>query len=170
MCSLNLEFYGKYSTYIYFLNSTCFSSWWNPENVRTLPNNLNVHTKYYIFPIYHQSKQPHTIASTLITRVQPKAQAALMYDAVFVLADAFTKLLKKKHDPFRPVGSKKVAGHVTMSSSGGNDNATNADAGALNNANSGNTGRGGVECNLTKPMIDAWEHGDKISRYLRKVS
>lgn len=91
----------------------------------------------------------------------PKAQAALMYDAVFVLVDAFTKLLKKKPDQFRTIGPKKVTGHGVS-----NGNAT-GNGGLTFNMN-GSSHRG-VECNITKTMIDAWEHGDKISRYLRKV-
>lgn len=34
----------------------------------------------------------------------------------------------------------------------------------------GGGGSTGVECNITKTMVDQWEHGDKISRYIRKVS
>lgn len=91
-----------------------------------------------------------------------QAQAALMYDAVFVLVDAFTKLLKKKPDQFRTNVPKKVTGHVA----GTSNNAT-GNGGLTFNLNA-NIHRG-VECNITKTMIDAWEHGDKISRYLRKV-
>ena len=71
-----------------------------------------------------------------------QAQAALMYDAVFVLVEAFNKLLRKKPDLFR----------------------TNFRRGQLFN----NVTRG-VECNSPKGWPSPWEHGDKISRFLRKV-
>lgn len=69
------------------------------------------------------------------------AQAALMYDAVFVLVEAFNKLLRKKPDLFR------------------------------NNFRRGqifNNGSRGLDCN-TSGWVTPWEHGDKISRFIRKV-
>lgn len=71
------------------------------------------------------------------------AQAALMYDAVFVLVEAFNKLLRKKPDLFR------------------------------NNFRRGlifNNGSRGLDCNTSGGWVTPWEHGDKISRFLRKVS
>ncbi|XP_018318730.2 glutamate receptor 1 [Agrilus planipennis] len=65
------------------------------------------------------------------------AQAALMYDAVFVLAEAFNKLLRKKPDSFRNVPR------------------TN--------------GSKGMDCNTVSTRVIPSEHGDKISRLLRKV-
>lgn len=70
------------------------------------------------------------------------AQAALMYDAVFVLVEAFNKLLRKKPDVFR------------------------------NNMRRGqiyNNGSKGLDCNASGGWVTPWEHGDKISRLLRKV-
>lgn len=70
------------------------------------------------------------------------AQAALMYDAVFVLVEAFNKLLRKKSDIFR------------------------------NNMRRGqifNNGSKGLDCNASGGWVTPWEHGDKISRLLRKV-
>ncbi|XP_046678071.1 glutamate receptor 1-like isoform X2 [Homalodisca vitripennis] len=70
------------------------------------------------------------------------AQAALMYDAVFVLVEAFNKLLRKKPDMFR------------------------------NNLRRGqifNNGTRGIDCNTSRGWVTPWEHGDKISRFLRKV-
>ncbi|KAG8291763.1 hypothetical protein J6590_053619 [Homalodisca vitripennis] len=69
------------------------------------------------------------------------AQAALMYDAVFVLVEAFNKLLRKKPDMFR------------------------------NNLRRGqifNNGTRGIDCNTSRGWVTPWEHGDKISRFLRK--
>lgn len=60
-----------------------------------------------------------------------------MYDAVFVLVEAFNKMLRKKPDTFR--GSVKRGGPTN--------------------------GSRGLDCNTTR----GWEHGDKISRVLRKV-
>lgn len=94
------------------------------------------------------------------------AQAALMYDAVFVLVDAFTKLLKKKPDQFRAIGGGGGGGGSKKGGIGHLANGT----GISNAQQSGQQlNHRGVECNITKTMIDAWEHGDKISRYLRKV-
>lgn len=70
------------------------------------------------------------------------AQAALMYDAVFVLVEAFNKILKKKPDLFK------------------------------NNYRRGqpfNNGSKGLDCNASGGWVTPWEHGDKISRHLRKV-
>ncbi|KAJ8924635.1 hypothetical protein NQ315_000785 [Exocentrus adspersus] len=68
------------------------------------------------------------------------AQAALMYDAVFVLVEAFNKLLRKKPDVFR-----------------------NLRRGPYNNSTKT------LDCNVSGGWVTPWEHGDKISRFLRKV-
>lgn len=71
------------------------------------------------------------------------AQAALMYDAVFVLVEAFNKVLRKKPDMFRN-----------------------------NNIRRGQpTGNGSkvLDCNSSGGWVTPWEHGEKISRFLRKV-
>ncbi|XP_021919064.1 glutamate receptor 1-like isoform X1 [Zootermopsis nevadensis] len=70
------------------------------------------------------------------------AQSALMYDAVFVLVEAFNKILKKKPDTFR----------------------TNFRRGQIFN-----NGSRGMDCNTSQGWVTPWEHGDKISRHLRKV-
>lgn len=88
----------------------------------------------------HIPQQPG-VTFTLIYLSQ--AQAALMYDAVFVLVEAFNKLLRKKPDMFR------------------------------NNLRRGqifNNGSRGIDCNTSRGWVTPWEHGDKISRFLRKVS
>lgn len=71
-----------------------------------------------------------------------QAQAALMYDAVFVLVEAFNKLLRKKPDMFR----------------------ANFRRGLIFN-----NGSRGIDCNTSGGWVSPWEHGDKISRFLRKV-
>lgn len=71
------------------------------------------------------------------------AQAAFMYDAVFVLVEAFSKLLRKKPDVFRST---------------------------LRKGQTFSNGTRGVDCNTSGGWVTPWEHGDKISRLLRKVS
>lgn len=103
-----------------------------------------------------------------------QAQAALMYDAVFVLVDAFTKLLKKKPDQFRTIATKRGAqayGNMSSTTNGGNNiNGNGGGANANGNGNSNNNNNRGLDCNTSKGWVVPWEHGDKISRYLRKVS
>lgn len=68
-----------------------------------------------------------------------------MYDAVLVLVEAFTKFLKKKIDrssPKRP--------------------------GIQNSNQPANVSRF-LDCNTNNGWVTPWEHGDKISKFLRKV-
>ncbi|XP_060840325.1 glutamate receptor 1-like [Rhopalosiphum padi] len=79
------------------------------------------------------------------------AQAALMYDAVLVLVETFDKLLWKKPDMFK-ANTKRT----------------------LSNANSSMSGISssqilGLDCNSGRSSGNQWEHGEKISRFLRKV-
>lgn len=87
-----------------------------------------------------------------------QAQAALMYDAVFVLVEAFNKLLRKKPDQFRSYTLRRM-GQMPVT----NANATHSNAGSNANVNRV------LDCNTSKGWVTPWEHGDKISRYLRKV-
>lgn len=86
-----------------------------------------------------------------------------MYDAVFVLVEAFNKLLRKKPDQFRSYTMRNRMGQLVAPAvtnvSSGNANAT------ANNANANRV----LDCNTSKGWVNPWEHGDKISRYLRKV-
>lgn len=80
-----------------------------------------------------------------------------MYDAVFVLVEAFNKILRKKPDQFRSNiqrrGQPGVIGfNSTTTSNGSNGGSTRT-----------------LDCNTSKGWVNPWEHGDKISRYLRKV-
>ncbi|KAF7990138.1 hypothetical protein HCN44_009873 [Aphidius gifuensis] len=73
------------------------------------------------------------------------AQAALMYDAVLVLVEAFNKFLKKKIDrnnPKRP-GVPGSSQPVNVSRP--------------------------LDCNINNGWVTPWEHGDKISKFLRKA-
>ncbi|XP_046391303.1 glutamate receptor 1-like isoform X4 [Ischnura elegans] len=76
------------------------------------------------------------------TRDTISAQAALMYDAVFVLVEAFHKLLRKKPDLFR---------------------------GNFRRGQIFNNGSRGLDCNISRGWVTPWEHGEKISKFLRKV-
>lgn len=82
-----------------------------------------------------------------------------MYDAVFVLVEAFNKLLQKKPDQFRSYTTRRsqpfnTSSYSTAIAAGGSSGATN---------------NRGLDCNTAKGWVTPWEHGDKISRYLRKV-
>nr|QNL15099.1 ionotropic receptor 2 [Aulacocentrum confusum] len=73
------------------------------------------------------------------------AQAALMYDAVAVLVEAFNKFVKKKIDrtnPKRP-GTPSSSQPANVSDP--------------------------LDCNTSKGWVTPWEHGDKISKFLRKT-
>lgn len=85
-----------------------------------------------------------------------------MYDAVFVLVEAFNKLLRKKPDQFRSYTMRNRMGQLLPPLT--NVSITNI---TTINANT-NTNRV-LDCNTSKGWVNHWEHGDKISRYLRKV-
>lgn len=88
----------------------------------------------------------------LLSLLYLQAQAALMYDAVFVLVEALNNVLKKKPDQFRAYTARRGIQQTI----------------ATNTVNSGGHGRA-LDCNMTMGWINHWEHGDKISRLLRKV-
>ncbi|KAH8314880.1 hypothetical protein KR074_007202, partial [Drosophila pseudoananassae] len=81
------------------------------------------------------------------------AQAALMYDAVFVLVEAFNRILRKKPDQFR-------SNHLQRRSHGG---------GSSSSATGTNESSALLDCNTSKGWVTPWEQGEKISRVLRKV-
>ncbi|XP_020801640.1 glutamate receptor 1 [Drosophila serrata] len=86
------------------------------------------------------------------------AQAALMYDAVFVLVEAFNRILRKKPDQFRSNHlQRRSHGGSSSSSSSSSPSSTNESSGAL------------LDCNTSKGWVTPWEQGEKISRVLRKV-
>lgn len=68
-----------------------------------------------------------------------------MYDAVFVLVEAFNKYLRKRTD-------KNNMRRVTTSS------------------NQPINGTKPLDCYHNRGWVTPWEHGDKISRLLRKVN
>lgn len=79
-----------------------------------------------------------------------------MYDAIFVLAEAFNKLLRKKPDQFRSYTTRRSSQY------------TNSSYGNMIAIPTGHNLRL-LDCNTAKGWIAGWEHGDKISRYLRKA-
>lgn len=111
-----------------------------------------------------------------------------MYDAVFVLVEAFNKILRKKPDQFRNNirrGQTLIAAASTSANATGLPNGGGLMGGSSNlnggNGMGGGGGNGGsgsgsnsvpraLDCNTSKGWVNPWEHGDKISRYLRKVS
>lgn len=110
-----------------------------------------------------------------------------MYDAVFVLVEAFNKILRKKPDQFRSNVQRRsqnlmvaqAAASTSMdgynyNASGGNGGTSTGGSGSGSYAGGDSSGSGGaasraLDCNTAKGWVNAWEHGDKISRYLRKV-
>jgi len=79
-----------------------------------------------------------------------QAQAALMHDAVLVLVETFNKLLWKKPEMFKTNAKRTLSnGNLTMSI-----------------PSSQNLG---LDCNSGRTSGNQWEHGEKISRFLRKV-
>ncbi len=98
-----------------------------------------------------------------------------MYDAVFVIIDAFNKLLRKKPDQFRSSYTSKRGNQPSYTNSTSGFNGSANMNGIVNNFNtaSGSTNSNNrlLDCNIPKGHHpNPWEHGDKISRYLRKVS
>lgn len=83
-----------------------------------------------------------------------------MYDAVFVLVETFNKLLKKKPDMFRNYAMLRRS---FMTS---NRNATLVGMAQANNTSAAVRI---LDCNTSNGWVTPWEHGDKISRYMRKV-
>lgn len=68
-----------------------------------------------------------------------------MYDSVFVLVEAFNRIIRKKPDQFRSYTMRRQNGQV------------------------GNTTTKFLECNTSKGWVTQWEHGERIAKNLRKV-
>lgn len=68
-----------------------------------------------------------------------------MYDAVFVLVEAFNRIIRKKPDQFRTYTMRRQAN--------GQANITTKF----------------LECNTSKGWVTQWEHGERIAKNLRKV-
>lgn len=74
-----------------------------------------------------------------------QAQGALMYDSVFVLVEAFNRILRKKPDQFRSYTMRRQNGQAA------------------------NTTAKFLDCNTSKGWVTQWEHGERIAKNLRKV-
>lgn len=147
---------------------------------------LSFSHSFFLFPFFS--------VCSAFTLLRFQAQAALMYDAVFVLVEAFNKLLRKKPDQFRSYTMRRSTIQSSSSSSmavnsssstilqqqqqqsyqpyGNNFNVNGnsiSSAGGGFTSNNNNNGRA-LDCNTSKGWVIPWEHGDKISQYLRKVS
>lgn len=76
-----------------------------------------------------------------------------MHDAVLVLVETFNKLLWKKPDMFK-TNAKRTLSNGNSSTSSGVPSSQPP----------------GLDCNSGRTSGNQWEHGEKISRYIRKVS
>lgn len=86
-----------------------------------------------------------------------------MYDAVFVLVETFNKILRKKPDMFRNYATLRRS----LMTSGRNSSLSVLQTGG----GSGNTTAAVrmLDCHTSNGWVTPWEHGDKITRYMRKV-
>lgn len=75
-----------------------------------------------------------------------------MYDSVFVLFEAFNRIIRKKPDQFRPYTMRRQA-----TSPNGNGNYNNG------------TSMKFLECSTSKGWVQPWEHGERIAKNLKKV-
>ncbi|XP_059614013.1 glutamate receptor 1-like [Phlebotomus argentipes] len=150
-------------TYHYLLSGLIMDDRWETEVIEYGAINITGFrivdtTRRYVRDFLDGWKKLDPATSQGAGKESISAQAALMYDAVFVLVEAFNKLLQKKPDQFRSYTTRRSqpfnTSYAAAMASGGS-------AGAANNR--------GLDCNTAKGWVTPWEHGDKISRYLRKV-
>lgn len=101
-----------------------------------------------------------------------QANAALMYDAISVLAEAFGKVLRKKPDFF-------VGGSISTTSGGAMSTSNNktptfpSSSSSSTTTTSFNTTMREVHCATGRDFTDSpvpFELGEKISKFIRKVS
>ncbi|XP_023178755.1 glutamate receptor 1 isoform X3 [Drosophila hydei] len=149
-------------TYHYLLSGLVMDNHWPSDVVEFGAINITgfriVDTNRRALRDFHDSRKRLEPASGAGTAggggSQPaiSAQAALMYDAVFVLVEAFNRILRKKPDQFR-------ANHLQRRSHTGGPGGTNS----LNESSAL------LDCSTSKGWVTPWEQGEKISRVLRKV-
>ncbi|EDW40824.1 glutamate receptor 1 [Drosophila sechellia] len=175
-------------TYHYLLSGLVMDDRWESEIIEFGAINITgfriVDTNRRLVREFYDSwKRLDPQMSVGAGRESISAQAALMYDAVFVLVEAFNKILRKKPDQFRnnvqrrsqtlmvaqAAASTSSDGYnYSASGGGGNGGAGGGFAGSDSGGPGGMASRA-LDCNTAKGWVNAWEHGDKISRYLRKV-
>lgn len=110
---------------------------------------MNVYRRYIQYAAHASLFSFIIIFCTNFSSFQKKAQAALMYDAVFVLVEAFNKLLRKKPDQFRSYTMRNRMGQIlapVTNISSINTTASNGNA---------NTNRV-LDCNTSKGWVNAW--------------
>ncbi|XP_055686324.1 glutamate receptor 1-like isoform X1 [Lutzomyia longipalpis] len=151
-------------TYHYLLSGLIMDDRWETEVIEYGAINITGFrivdtTRRYVRDFLEGWKKLDPATSQGAGKESISAQAALMYDAVFVLVEAFNKLLQKKPDQFRSYTTRRSQPFNTSSYS--TAMAAGGSVGATNNR--------GLDCNTAKGWVTPWEHGDKISRYLRKV-
>lgn len=78
-----------------------------------------------------------------------------MYDSVFVLVEAFNRILRKKPDQFRAYTMRRQNGQGNLTSAAGSGVAA--------------TTAKFLDCNISKGWVSQWEHGERIAKNLRKV-
>ncbi|XP_030385111.1 glutamate receptor 1 [Scaptodrosophila lebanonensis] len=171
-------------TYHYLLSGLVMDDRWESEIIEFGAINITgfriVDTNRRLVREFYDSwKRLDPQTSVGAGRESISAQAALMYDAVFVLVEAFNKILRKKPDQFRNNVQRRSQTLMVAAASTASEGYNSSDGMAAGNGPSGgslagNAGGGGpapraLDCNTAKGWVNAWEHGDKISRYLRKV-
>ncbi|XP_018787387.1 PREDICTED: glutamate receptor 1 isoform X1 [Bactrocera latifrons] len=188
-------------TYHYLLSGLVMDDRWESEIIEFGAINITgfriVDTnRRFVRDFFDSWKRLDPATSIGAGRESISAQAALMYDAVFVLVEAFNKILRKKPDQFRnniqrrgqqtlmAAASTSINGTLGMTAGGGVGGIGNGIGGSVGSGgggggtgigNGGGNGGGGgtmpraLDCNTSKGWVNPWEHGDKISRYLRKV-
>ncbi|XP_055843535.1 glutamate receptor 1-like isoform X1 [Episyrphus balteatus] len=151
-------------TYHYLLSGLVMDDRWESEVIEFGAINITgfriVDTnRRLVREFYENWKRLDPVTSVGAGRDSISAQAALMYDAVFVLVEAFNKILRKKPDQFRNNVQRRSQTLIPSPANG-----TTATGG--NNVGSSTRA---LDCNTSRGWVNPWEHGDKISRYLRKV-
>ncbi|XP_064543138.1 glutamate receptor 1 isoform X1 [Drosophila montana] len=166
-------------TYHYLLSGLVMDDRWESEIIEFGAINITgfriVDTnRRLVREFYDNWKRLDPQTSVGAGRESISAQAALMYDAVFVLVEAFNKILRKKPDQFRNNVQRRsqtlmVAAQAAASTAGdGSNTSSSSGSNSDGSASFGGAPRA-LDCNTAKGWVNAWEHGDKISRYLRKV-
>ncbi|CAD7083213.1 unnamed protein product [Hermetia illucens] len=152
-------------TYHYLLSGLVMDDRWESEVIEYGAINITgfriVDTsRRFVRDFFDGWKRLDPVTSVGAGKESISAQAALMYDAVFVLVEAFNKILRKKPDQFRS--------NIQQRRSQPSSNSTGFSMAVSSNNNGAPVSRG-LDCNTAKGWVTPWEHGDKISRYLRKV-
>ncbi|XP_062131998.1 glutamate receptor 1 [Drosophila sulfurigaster albostrigata] len=156
-------------TYHYLLSGLVMDNHWPSDVVEFGAINITgfriVDTNRRALRDFHDSRkrlEPPSGQNTAGGGSMPaiSAQAALMYDAVFVLVEAFNRILRKKPDQFR-------ANHLQRRSHTGGGGGGSGSGGS--GGNTLNESSALLDCNTPKGWVTPWEQGEKISRVLRKV-